>query len=97
MTRAPVLPGDDEVAALVPTPDSLLWRRADPVPPRRRYSWEEEEERARQAAEAAEAEGLELPSPEEVPVIWQPPLRVRSVVLPFRRPADPVANDDSVT
>jgi len=76
---------------------AVLWRRADPAPPRRRYSWEEEEERAREAAEAAEAEGLEPPSPEEVPVIWRPPLRVRGVVLPFRRPGDRVANDDSVT
>jgi membrane associated rhomboid family serine protease len=75
---------------------AVLWRRADPEPPRRRYSWEEEEERAR--ARAAEDEGLEPPSPDEVPVIWQPPLRVRGVVLPFRRPpGDRVANDDSVT
>ena len=28
MTRVPLLPDDDEVAALVPTPDSILWRRA---------------------------------------------------------------------
>jgi membrane associated rhomboid family serine protease len=74
---------------------AVLWRRADPAPPRRRYSWEVEEEARAQAA--AEAEGLEPPSPEEVPVIWQPPLRVRGVVLPFRRPGEPVAKNDSVT
>ena len=72
---------------------AVLWRRADPAPARRRYSWEDEEERARASADA---EGLEPPSPEDVPVIWQPPLRVRGVVLPFRRPVQPVANDDSV-
>ena len=77
---------------------ALLWRRADPEPARRRYSWEEEEEARARAQAEAEAEGLELPSPEEVPVIWRPPLRVRGVVLPFRRPGDRrVANDDSVT
>jgi hypothetical protein len=74
---------------------AVLWRRADTAPARRRYSWEEEEERAN--ARGADNDGLEPPSPDEVPVIWQPPLRVRGVVLPFRRPGDRVANDDSVT
>ena len=73
---------------------AVLFRRADPAPPRARYSWEEEEARAQAANDDAEV--LEPPSPGEVPVIWQRPLRVRSVVLPFRRPADKVANDDSV-
>ena len=77
----------------------ILWRRADPAPPRRKYSWEEEEEEAaRRAAAAANDDSLELPSPDDVPVIWQRPLRVRGVVLPFRRPSDGRAvNDDSVT
>jgi hypothetical protein len=49
-------------------------------------------------AAATDPEGLELPSPEEVPVIWQRPLRVRNVVVPFRRPSGGRAvNDDSVT
>src|SRR5699024_3726556 len=44
---------------------ALLWRRLDPVAPRRRYSWEiEEEEAARQAA-IEEADTLEPPSPDE--------------------------------
>lgn len=60
-----------------------LWRRADPVPPRRRYSWEIEEELLPETT-------LELPSPNEIPVIWHRPA-VRpppetGVVLPFRRP-----------
>jgi membrane associated rhomboid family serine protease len=74
---------------------AVLWRRADPAPPRRRYSWEEEEEERARAA--AEARDLEPPSPDEVPVLWHPPLRVRGVVLPFRRPGERIANDDSVT
>jgi membrane associated rhomboid family serine protease len=71
---------------------AVLFRKADPVPPRKRYSWEEEEE---------EGEGLdedeamyEPRSPGEVPVIWQRPLRVRPVVVPFRR--RPASNDESV-
>lgn len=61
----------------------FVWRRADPVPPRRRYSWEMEEEPLPETT-------LELPSPNEVPVIWHrqvdraPP--ETGVVLPFRRP-----------
>lgn len=61
----------------------IVWRRADPVPPRRRYSWEIEEALPPETT-------LELPSPNEVPVIWQrsadrtPP--ETGVVLPFRRP-----------
>lgn len=61
----------------------FLWRRADPVPPRRRYSWEMEEELPPETT-------LELPSPDDVPVIWhrtadrQP--TETGVVLPFRRP-----------
>jgi hypothetical protein len=59
---------------------ALLFRRTDPLPPRKRYSWEFEEE----DAPAAEAE-LELPRPAEVPVLWQRPLEeeARGVVLPF--------------
>ena len=61
-----------------------LLRRADPLPPRRRYSWELEEEL--EAAAQAERETFEPPSPREVPVLWD---RAESVeapgkVLPFR-------------
>jgi hypothetical protein len=69
---------------------ALLFRKADPPPARKRYSWEDEEE-----GEADEdADVLEPPSPEDVPVIWQRPLRVRPVVVPFRR--RPASNDESV-
>ena len=61
----------------------FVWRRADPAPPRRRYSWEMEEEPPPETT-------LELPSPNEVPVLWHRPVDRGSpetgVVLPFRRP-----------
>ncbi len=59
---------------------AFLWRRADPEPPRRRYSWEEEEE---MAAAGPDPE-LEPPSPGEVPVLWHRPAGSGGVVLPFR-------------
>ncbi len=65
---------------------AFLWRRADPLPPPRRYSWDEE-------AELPDGRGhgdadLELPRPDAVPVLWQ---REESgaVVLPFRPPTPP--------
>ncbi len=45
---------------------ALLFRRADPMTPRKRYSWEDEDE----AAPESDPE-LELPSPPQVPVLWQ--------------------------
>ena len=59
----------------------LIWRRADPAPPRRRYSWEDEAE----TVVDADAD-LELPGPEQVPVLWQRQPPATGVVLPFRRP-----------
>jgi membrane associated rhomboid family serine protease len=44
---------------------ALLWRRLDPAPARKRYSWEDEEI-------VAEPDGeLEPPRPQDVPVLWQ--------------------------
>lgn len=66
-----------------------LWRRADPALPRKRYSWELEEEAAAAAAEAQRSE-FERPRPEHVPVLWHRG-PVRGEVLPFRprpRPED---------
>lgn len=60
----------------------LIWRRADPAPPRRRYSWELEEEGAALEGDPA----LEPPRPDDVPVLWQRSPEERGVVLPFRRP-----------
>ena len=61
---------------------AFVWRRADPLPPPRRYSWDEEAE----AMERSDAD-LELPRPESVPVLWQRE-EADAVVLPFR-PAPP--------
>ncbi|NYZ61426.1 rhomboid family intramembrane serine protease [Luteimonas deserti] len=67
---------------------AFLLRHADPLPPRRRYSWEIEEEEAERAAQQAR-ETLEPPSPHEVPVLWTQAEPPRGVVLQFpRRPSD---------
>lgn len=65
---------------------ALWFRRADPVPPRKRYSWELEEEEAERAAQA-KRDTFEPGSPRDVPVLWQrgAPTEERGVVLPFRR------------
>src|SRR5690606_5856894 len=47
-----------------------LLRRSDPLPPRRRYSWELEEEEAERAAQA-ERDTFEPGAPRDVPVLWQ--------------------------
>jgi membrane associated rhomboid family serine protease len=67
-----------------------LWFRADPAPPRRRYSWEDEEEEAARLAAEADPEH-ELPRPDDVPVLWHRPAPPAvGTVLPFRR-RDPEA------
>ena len=58
---------------------AFLFRHADPLPPRKRYSWELEDE-----ADSDDAE-LELPKPDDVPVLWHRPSEERGVVLPFER------------
>lgn len=62
---------------------ALLWRHRDPRPPRRRYSWEDEE--TAPGPTAQERDALEPPSPDEVPVVWERPEREpsRGVVLEF--------------
>lgn len=76
---------------------AVLFRNRDPRPPRRRYSWEIEEERAVEEAAraAADREQFEPPSPREVPVLWHreprgPDGERRGVVLRFpdRRDGD---------
>jgi len=59
------------------------WLRAsDPLPPRRRYSWELEEV---SALAAADADGLEPPRPIDVPVRWQRQTPRSAIVVPLRR------------
>jgi len=64
-----------------------LFRHRDPRPPRKKYSWEIEEELAQQAADAArrERDELERTAPHDVPVLWQRPEpdETRGVVLRF--------------
>ena len=59
---------------------ALLFRRLDPTLPRKRYSWEDEEESI-----APIDDELEPPAPREVPVLWVRPQDdgVRGVVLRF--------------
>ncbi|MEO5565694.1 MAG: rhomboid family intramembrane serine protease [Luteimonas sp.] len=57
-----------------------LFRSADPMPQRKRYSWELEEEAERAAAEAAQ---FEMPSPDDVPVLWHRDPAPQPKVLPF--------------
>ncbi len=70
---------------------AFLFRHADPLPPRKRYSWDLEDE-----ADSDDPE-LELPKPDEVPVLWHRPREERGVVLPFARrgPSGQTLPDDA--
>ena len=59
---------------------ALLFRRLDPALPRKRYSWEDEEETL-----APRDDELEPTAPREVPVLWQRPAQEaeRGTVLKF--------------
>jgi membrane associated rhomboid family serine protease len=61
----------------------LWFRRADPIPPRRKYSWEEE-------PAPAGPDDLEPRSPDDVPVIWRRAPSDEAVVLRFRPRRIPV-------
>ena len=73
---------------------ALLFRRTDPLPPRKKYSWDLEDEAA-----FDEDDELELPKPDDVPVLWRRPPEERGVVLPFpardNPPRDPQRPVDS--
>lgn len=64
---------------------ALLFRRADPVPPRKKYSWELEDD----DSSFDEHNELELPKPDDVPVLWRRSPEERGVVLPFQRREPP--------
>src|SRR5690606_3553414 len=78
---------------------AFAFRRKDPQAPRRRYSWEIEEEQAALDAQAAAAERdqFETGSPRDVPVLWRrdDDAQETGVVLPFppRRDARPAAGN----
>lgn len=70
---------------------AVLWRRRDPLPPRKKYSWEVEEELAKRSAWAGQFERsqYEPPRPDDVPVLWHRESDDESgersaTVLPFR-------------
>src|SRR5690606_38776019 len=64
---------------------AVAFRHRDPKPPRRKYSWEIEEELAAREAQAAagDRDQFEPGSPREVPVLWQRQQEDRGVVLRF--------------
>ena len=70
---------------------AFLFRRADPMPPRRRYSWELEEEQAERDA-ANDREQFEPGAPEDVPVLWERDAPRHGQVLQFR-PRSPRQDD----
>lgn len=105
-----VLPGDPQVSweahlsgAACGVLAAVLWFRRDPAPPKKRYSWEDEDEDALQDAWAEqERSQYEPPSPSEVPVLWQraePQAQAQAQatarILPFppRPGADPGRDD----
>ena len=59
-----------------------LFRRRDPMAPRRRYSWELEEEQAEAAAREARDQ-FEPLAPDDVPVLWRREAEERGRVLRF--------------
>ncbi len=72
--------------ALAGVLSAWLFRRSDPLAPRRKYSWDLEEEAEAEARQAEQAQ-FEPPRPDEVPVLWQRQSDdARSVVLRFPRP-----------
>ena len=72
-----VLPRDPQVSfeyhlfgAIAGLIAAFLWHQRDPQPPRKRYSWEiEEEESERQAMD----QEFDLPRPDNVPALWDGP------------------------
>ena len=88
-----VLPRDPHVSfeyhffgAVAGVISAIFLRRFDPTPPRKRYSWEDEED----AEEGIDNE-LEPPRPTDVPVLWDGPGSRKpetGVVVPFPDPSD---------
>lgn len=101
-----VLPGDPQVSweahlfgAISGVAAALLWRRLDPAPARKRYSWEDEEIAPLESAlQAEERDMFEPDSPRDVPVLWhrrEPVNDERGVVLHFRAGRPDVAEAEN--
>ncbi|HEY7873108.1 MAG TPA: rhomboid family intramembrane serine protease [Rudaea sp.] len=74
-----VLPRDPQVSfeyhlfgAIAGLIAAFLWHQRDPQPPRKRYSWEIEEDEAERQAAYPE---FDLPRPDNVPALWDGPRR----------------------
>lgn len=68
---------------------AVLFRHADPIRPRKQYSWELEDELA-----PVDDGELEPPSPHDVPVLWHRPDAPRGVVLQFPPPDTSAHGED---
>ena len=91
-----VLPGDPQVSweahlfgALSGVLAAVIWQRRDPLPARKRYSWDDEDEDVALESElqAQERDTFEPPAPSQVPVLWRrpdPEAEPRGTVVPFR-------------
>ncbi|MBB5207939.1 rhomboid family intramembrane serine protease [Chiayiivirga flava] len=99
-----VFPGDPQISweahlfgAMSGVAAALLWRARDPLPARKKYSWELEDESIRALEDTLAAEERDLyepPAPRDVPVLWQrPDPAPRGVVVPFRPRRDGDATD----
>jgi hypothetical protein len=64
-----------------------LFRSSDPVAPRKRYSWELEDDTSAQLA-IEDREALEPPRPNDVPVLWHRVEESRGSVLRFKSRGD---------
>lgn len=60
-----------------------LFRKLDPPTPRKRYSWEDEDDGSEPLRDELERSGLEPASPHDVPVLWKRPAETRGTVLRF--------------
>lgn len=70
--------------ALAGVLSAIVWRKIDPAPPRKVYSWEEDEV---DDLIDEDADTFEPPRPLEVPVLWHRTKRDNPpVILQFRRP-----------
>lgn len=70
---------------------AIVLRRRDPVPPRKRYSWEEESE------DAGSDQELELPRPGDVPILWKRspvPEGARIIAFPADRARLPAREEE---
>ncbi|MBX3690169.1 rhomboid family intramembrane serine protease [Dokdonella sp.] len=86
---ASVLPTEQHISfeyhlagAIAGVISAIAFFRRDPLPPRKRYSWEDEPE------DGGEGDELELPRPREVPVLWQrsaPPQGAQIIVFRQRQ------------